>query len=86
MEMLGKVRRLFLRDSLRVSEISRRTGLSRNTIKKWLREDGPVEPRYRREPHPGKLTPLHSYLLQALEADRGGRNASAGRRRRCWSS
>ena len=71
MEMLGKVRRLFLRDGLKVSEISRRTGLSRNTIKKWLREDGPVEPRYRRESRPGKLAPFHPYLLQALEADAG---------------
>lgn len=69
MEMLGKVRRLFLRDGLSVSEISRRTGLSRNTIKKWLKADGGVEPRYRRGARPGKLTPFHSYLRRALEAD-----------------
>ncbi len=39
MELLGKVRRMFYRDKLSRSEISRRTGLSRNTIKKWLDED-----------------------------------------------
>ena len=37
MVMLGMIRRMFYRDGLSRSEISRRTGLSRNTIKKWLR-------------------------------------------------
>ena len=37
MEMLGKVRRMHYRDGLSHSEISRRTGLSRNTVKKWLK-------------------------------------------------
>jgi DNA-binding transcriptional regulator LsrR (DeoR family) len=37
MEMLGKVRRMYYRDGLSRSEISRRTGLSRNTVKKWLK-------------------------------------------------
>jgi transcriptional regulator with XRE-family HTH domain len=34
------VRRMRLRDGLSISEIARRTSLSRNTIKGWLR--GPV--------------------------------------------
>jgi len=37
MEMLGKVRRMHDLDGLSRSEIARRTGLSRTTVKKWLR-------------------------------------------------
>ena len=62
MEMLGKVRRMHYRDGLSHSEISRRTGLSRNTVKKWLTA-------YRRESTPGKLGPYQATLIQALEAD-----------------
>jgi transcriptional regulator with XRE-family HTH domain len=48
MDMLGNVRRMKLRDGLTHSEIARRTRLSRNTVKKWLKAEGAVEPRYRR--------------------------------------
>jgi DNA-binding transcriptional regulator LsrR (DeoR family) len=34
MEMLGKVRRMHVRDKLSLHEISKRTGLSRNTVRK----------------------------------------------------
>jgi transposase len=69
MELLGKVRRMHYRDGLSRSEIARRTGLSRNTVKKWLTAPEAVEPRYRRLQAPGKLDPFHGALLQALEAD-----------------
>jgi transposase len=70
MEMLGKVRRMHLRDQLSLHEIAKRTGLSRNTIKKWLRTDEEVTaPVYRREAGPGKLTPFHAALELALKAD-----------------
>jgi hypothetical protein len=39
--MFAKVRRLFHRDNLSISEIQRRTSLSRNTIKVWLKETRP---------------------------------------------
>ena len=70
MEMLGKVRRMYLRDKLSLHEISKRTGLSRNTLRKWLRkpEDTPP-PRYRRESAPTKLSAFHATLERALEAD-----------------
>ncbi len=50
-------------------EIARTTGLSRNTISKWL--DGPLqaEPKYRRVEQPGKLTAFHETLMQALKVD-----------------
>ena len=35
MEMIRKIGRMHLRDRLSLSEIAKRTGLSRNTIKKW---------------------------------------------------
>ena len=37
MVMYAKIRRMYFREHLTISEIQRRTSLSRNTIKKWLR-------------------------------------------------
>ena len=37
MELLSVIRRWAFRDRLSIREISRRTGLSRNTIRKYLR-------------------------------------------------
>ena len=39
MDFLRVIRRWALRDKMRTGEIFRRTGLFRNTIKKYLRED-----------------------------------------------
>jgi transposase len=69
MAMLGKIRRMYFRDGLSLSEISRRTSLSRNTIKKWLKRPQGTEPTYRRLPRPGKLTPYEGMLTRALETD-----------------
>ena len=43
---LAKIRRLYLRDKQPIKEICRQTGLSRNTVRTWLREPGMVEPKY----------------------------------------
>jgi len=69
MAMLGKIRRLYYRDGLSINEIRRRTSLSRNTIKKWLK--GPVSsaPKYRRRGVATKLTAFMAVVRQALEAD-----------------
>lgn len=69
MDMLGKVRRMHLRDKLSISEIAKRTGLSRNTIKKWLRAPGDVEPKYERKTEDTKLTAFEPFLRAALKAD-----------------
>lgn len=73
MEMLGKVRRMHLRDKLSLHEISKRTGLSRNTLRRWLSqpEEAVVSPSsYRRRGAVStKLTPYHVRLELALKAD-----------------
>ena len=69
MATLGKIRRMFYRDGLNQSEISRRTSLSRNTIREWLKRPEGAEPKYRREPRPGKLTPFEGRLIRLLETD-----------------
>jgi hypothetical protein len=68
MELLGKVRRLHYREGLSRSQIARRAGLSRNTVKKWLKAPQGTEPRYRRARVPGKLGPFQERLREALEA------------------
>ena len=68
MVMYAKIRRMFFREHLSISEIQRRTSLSRNTIKKWLKEPG-TEPKYQRHRTDGKLSQFASKLRLALEAD-----------------
>lgn len=48
MNMLGKIRRLRLREGLTISEICWRTGLARNTVKGWLKAEEGTVPNYRR--------------------------------------
>ena len=69
MDMIGKVKRMHFRDHLSFSDIARRTGLSRNTVKKWVKAPAEVEPRYRREAGAGKLCAFHEGLIQALRGD-----------------
>ena len=45
MGMLAKIRRMHYREHLSLREIVRRTGLSRNTIRTWLRQVDAVEPK-----------------------------------------
>ena len=70
MEMIGKIRRMHFRDGLSLHQIAKRTGISRNTIRKWVRApklDNP--PKYQRRTTPGKLTPHSAFLQTALKAD-----------------
>ncbi|MBW4048707.1 MAG: IS21 family transposase [Proteobacteria bacterium] len=69
MDMIGKVRRMRMRDQLSLSEIAKRTGLSRNTVKKWLKAPGEVEPKYRRVSRETKLSAFKATLEQSLKAD-----------------
>src|SRR5690606_40905931 len=54
MALLSVIRRWHLRDEVSIREIARRTGLSRNTIRKYLRSDE-VEPRFQVPDRPSKL-------------------------------
>ena len=70
MEMLGKVKRLYSRDKKSLHEIAKTTGLSRNTIRKWVRGTDEVDkPSYRRKETANKLTAFHQALELALKAD-----------------
>lgn len=69
MDMLGKVRRMKMRDNLSISEIAKRTGLARNTIRGWLRAPGEVIPKYERRSDPRKITEYEAGLIMALKAD-----------------
>ena len=69
MNLLGKVRRLHYRDGLSLSEIERRTGLTRKTIRKWLKAPEGVEPNYRRKVGGTKIAPFAERLVQMLETD-----------------
>ena len=57
MDMIGRIRRLHSRKKKSEREISRMTGLSRNTVAKWLHGavDGP--PKYRRGEQPNSERP-----------------------------
>ena len=58
---LSVIRRGALRDKMPIREIVRRTGLSRNTIEKYLREDA-VEPKFKTPSSPSKLDPYADRL------------------------
>ena len=69
MAMYAKVRRMRIREGLSISEIARRTSLSRNTIKTWLNEPLRQAMVYARKSSPGKLAAFAEWLHRALETD-----------------
>ncbi len=55
---------------LSLSEIERRTGLTRKTVRRWLKAAEGTEPKYRRRPAEDiKIAPFAAQLTQALEVD-----------------
>jgi len=67
---LSVIRRWTLREQLSIREIVRRTGLSRNTIEKYLRA-GAVEPRYAKRTSPSTLDPFAHKLAGWLKSESG---------------
>ncbi|MCG6113981.1 MAG: IS21 family transposase, partial [Mesorhizobium sp.] len=61
MAFLSIIRRWALREHVPIREIARRTGLSRNTIRKYLRS-GSVEPKFTVPERPSKLDPYAAKL------------------------
>jgi len=68
--VLSIIRRWALREHLSIREIARRTKLSRNTIRSYLRS-GAVEPRFSVPERPGKLDPHATKLLGWLKTEAG---------------
>lgn len=68
--MLAKIRRMYRREGLSLREIARRTGLSRNTIRGWLRQSEVVEPKYPTRTTKSVLDPWAEQLASWLSADR----------------
>ena len=69
MDMIGRIRHLHSRGKKSEREIARLTGLSRNTISKWLREPIESAPKYRRSEGTTTLAPFHETLKLSLKVD-----------------
>ncbi len=70
MKDLGIIRCMYFRDGLSLAEIERRTGLTRKTVRRWLKAAEGTEPKYRRRPaQDTKIAPYVAQLTKALEAD-----------------
>ena len=70
MELLSVIRRWHFRDHFSIREISRRTGLSRNTVRRYLRSDS-EEPRFNLPDRPSKLDPFADKLSHMLRQEAG---------------
>jgi transposase len=68
--MLAKIRRMHFRDRLSIREVTRRTGLSRNTVREWLRRPQVVEPKYAQREVVTKLDQFKETLTGWLKANR----------------
>lgn len=55
MGQLSKIRRLYHRDKQSIRSIAKYMGLSRNTVRHWLRQDEVKPPKYQSNPRPSQL-------------------------------
>ncbi|MDB5713563.1 MAG: transposase [Sphingomonadales bacterium] len=70
MALLSVIRRWHFREGMPIREIEGRTGLSRNTIRKYLRSDA-VEPKFKVPDRPSKLDPFAEKLSGWLRVEAG---------------
>ncbi len=70
MELLSVIRRWRYRDHYSIRDIARRTGLSRNTVRKYLRSDS-VEPKFNIADRASKLDAYADKLSQMLGQEAG---------------
>ncbi|GAB1369698.1 hypothetical protein MASR1M42_22500 [Azonexus hydrophilus] len=70
---------MFYREGMSLSEISRKTGYSRNTVKRWLRTPEGTEPKYEQQPE-HQDSAVCGALHKALETDARRRNGIGGQR------
>ena len=69
MGMLAKIRRMYIREKLSIREIARRTNLSRNTIRQWLKSPEMSEPKYPERCVASVVDPYVDQLRSWLETD-----------------
>ncbi len=69
MIIYAKIRRMYFRENQSISEIARKTSLSRNTVKRWLAAPDGTETKYRRIQSEKIIKPFEPLLIQALTAD-----------------
>lgn len=70
MELLSVIRRWRFRQHYSIREIARRTGLSRNTVRKYLRTDS-LEPKFKTPERPSRLDPFADKLSHMLRQEAG---------------
>ena len=68
--LLAKIRRMYYRDGMSLRSISRKTSLSRNTIRHWLRQTDMVEPRYPKRMSESVVDPWAEQLSRWLITDK----------------
>ena len=83
MELLSVIRRWRYRDHFSIREISRRTGLSRNTVRKYLRSDS-VEPKFNvARPAEQARSLRRQAVADAAAGERASRASRSGRSSNC---
>ena len=75
---------LFRSDKQSIKEICRQTGLSRNTVRTWLREPQMVEPKYAPRQIATKLDAYAQTLRLWLKADSGRNKRERRSRTQMW--
>jgi transposase len=83
---LAKIRRLYFRDKQSIREISRQTGMSRNTIRTWLRQPDMIEPTYQARVVVSKLDAYADTLRQWLKADAGRNKRERRTKGQMWQA
>ena len=68
--MLAKIRRMHFRDRMSIREVARRTGLSRNTVRDWLRQRDVTEPEFHKRSAKSIIDPWAEALRTWVTADR----------------
>lgn len=83
MAFLSIIRRWHLREHVPIREISRRMGVSRNTVRKYLRA-GTVEPKFKVPDRPSKLDPFSEQLTAWLKREAGRSRKQKGTLRQLY--
>ena len=68
MALLSVIRRWYFREGMSIREISKRTGLSRNTVSRYLR-GGMIESEFKAPDRPSKLSAFADKLARWLRTD-----------------